>query len=82
MSIQVSLSETDYRCLLENAGKNSSMHFALSGAAPTLKIGAGTTRKVVCGVIDTIHLLRLAHEVCPDAVPDIRKLLTIFSSQS
>ena len=34
-----------------------------------------------CEVVDAIRLLRLAHELRPEAVPDIRKSLTIFSSR-
>jgi hypothetical protein len=82
VSIQVYLEEEDYRCLLEHALVNSSMHSALSGALPVTIVGAKATWKVICEVLDIVRLLQLAHELCPDAVPDIRRSMTIFSSRA
>lgn len=54
MSIEVCLAEPDYRCLLENVDKHSSMHDALLHALNLT--GARTTRRLVCGVLDVIRL--------------------------
>jgi hypothetical protein len=78
VAIQVYLQEEDYRCLVKHAGANSSMHSALAGALPLSTAGAKSTWKVLCDALDVVRLLRLAHELCPEAVPDIRRSMTIF----
>ena len=81
MSIQLSLLESDYRCLLERALVDSSVHAALVKAVPT-GAGAKTTWTAVFGILDVIRLLRLARELCPGAVADIRRTLSVFGSRA
>jgi hypothetical protein len=78
VAIQLYLSEEDYRCLLKNPVTNPSMHRALAEALPIAMAGAKSTWKVLCGMLDVVRLLQLAHEFCPEAVPDIRRSMTIL----
>jgi hypothetical protein len=56
----------------------SSLHSALGEALPIAMAGAKSTWKVICGMLDVVRLLQLAHEFCPEAVPDIRHSMTIL----
>ena len=79
MAIHVYLQEDDYRCLVEHAVANSSMHSALARAVPISSAGAKSTWQVICNALDVVRLLQLAHELCPEAVPDIRRSMTILN---
>ena len=76
MVVQFSLSQSDHYCLLMRVDKNSTAHETLFNATETNHSGDDGPQpiwEVRCNPGDAIAILKLAHEVCPQAVPHIRK---------
>lgn len=76
MVVQFSLSQSDHYCLLTHAQNNSSAYEALFNATeiPPNGVPVESARwEVRCNAADAIAILKLAHDVCPQAAPDIRK---------
>ncbi|MEX0802421.1 MAG: hypothetical protein WD688_03760 [Candidatus Binatia bacterium] len=83
MIVQFSLSQSDHYCLLMRVDKNSTAHEALFNATETNPSGGEGPHQiwqVRCNPSDAITILKLAHEVCPQAVPHIRKGIDLSAS--
>jgi hypothetical protein len=84
VKVQFSITQSDYDCLLKNIGHKSA-HKSLSNASPKRPRGSIDQKlvwEVDCNSIDAIHILRTAHDFCPEAVADIREGIALYTSRS
>jgi hypothetical protein len=83
MEIRFSLNDADFTCLLEHAVKGTAAHDCLVKAVRIDQLSHGSPPRnwsVICDVVATIKILELAHELCPQAVTDIRRAISEAAS--
>jgi hypothetical protein len=85
VEIRFSLNDADFICLLEHTVKGTAAHDCLVKAVRIDQLAQGSSSEkwnVICDVVATIKILELAHELCPQAVTDIRRGISEAASRS